>query len=364
VAASVAHDRSPVPERRDGWLAALAAAQGALLLGAPSVLLVAIGLWWNANTVAHNFIHRPFFRARWANALLSAYLSLLLGFPQTLWRERHLAHHAGAGCRARPSGRLALETSLILLLWAGLAALSPAFLLRVYLPGYLLGLALCCLQGYYEHTGGTTSHYGRVYNALFLNDGYHVEHHTWPHARWSDLPGLAQSSARTSRWPAVLRWLDALSLEGLERWVVRSPARQRFVVARHAAAARRLVSGIPDIRRVKIVGGGLFPRTALILSDLLPEARITIVDGSASNLDVARIFLGGRAVELVHGLYRPSTSEDADLLVIPLSYSGEREEIYRHPPARAVLIHDWIWRRRGEGAVVSWLLLKRMNLVR
>ena len=29
----------------------------------------------------------------------------------------------------------------------------------------------------------------------------------------------------------------------------------------------------------------------------------------------------------------------------------------------AVLVHDWIWARRGRGVVVSWLLLKRLNLV-
>ena len=33
-------------------------------------------------------------------------------------------------------------------------------------------------------------------------------------------------------------------------------------------------------------------------------------------------------------------------------------------PARAVAVHDWIWHRRGEGFVVSFLLLKRLNLVR
>ena len=48
---------------------------------------------WNANTIAHNFIHRPFFRARALNTAFSCYLSLLLGFPQSLWRARHLAHH-------------------------------------------------------------------------------------------------------------------------------------------------------------------------------------------------------------------------------------------------------------------------------
>jgi len=28
------------------------------------------------------------------------------------------------------------------------------------------------------------------------------------------------------------------------------------------------------------------------------------------------------------------------------------------------IVHDWIWRPRGESRVVSWLLLKRVNVVR
>src|ERR1044071_3802337 len=59
---------------------------GALVLF-PSVAGIGIGLWWNANTIAHNFIHRPFFRSRWANRLFSVYLSVLLGIPQSRSEE-------------------------------------------------------------------------------------------------------------------------------------------------------------------------------------------------------------------------------------------------------------------------------------
>ena len=93
---------------RDAVLVALALLHGVLLVTVPSIPLVAIGLWWNANTIAHHFIHRPFFRAKWANQAFSAALTLLLGVPQRLWRERHLAHHAnrpgatGADARRGP----------------------------------------------------------------------------------------------------------------------------------------------------------------------------------------------------------------------------------------------------------------------
>ena len=42
---------------------------------------------------------------------------------------------------------------------------------------------------------------------------------------------------------------------------------------------------------------------------------------------------------------------------------GDRRRIYRHPPAPAVIIHDWIWKRWPSGRRVSWMLLKRLNLV-
>jgi hypothetical protein len=49
--------------------------------------------------------------------------------------------------------------------------------------------------------------------------------------------------------------------------------------------------------------------------------------------------------------------------VFPLSFDGARELLYARPPARAVIVHDWIWRRRGTSRIVSPILLKRVNLV-
>ena len=89
--------------RRDSILVALAALHGAILAMWPLAPIIALGVWWNANTIAHNFIHRPFFRSAGMNRLFSAALSVLLGIPQTLWRDRHLAHHAGVEWRLRVS---------------------------------------------------------------------------------------------------------------------------------------------------------------------------------------------------------------------------------------------------------------------
>jgi hypothetical protein len=69
-------------------------------------------------------------------------------------------------------------------------------------------------------------------------------------------------------------------------------------------------------------------------------------------------------IEYRHERYVPGELRDCDLTVIPLCLDGDRAAIYGCPPSPTVLVHDWIWRRRGSGAVVSAALLKRLNLVR
>ena len=355
---------------------ALSIVHAAALLLAPSILVVAIGLWWSANTVAHNFIHRPFFPSRALNRAYSAYLSVVLGFPQRLWRDRHLAHHGGRPLRLRWSIQLAVETALVLAVWTTMAVLAPRLFLTVYVPGWLLGLALCQLHGHYEHARGTTtSYYGRLYNLLFFNDGYHVEHHQRPHADWRSLAESTRADARPSRWPPILRWLEtsdqlaqrlaALVRSGLatlERVVLRSRVLQRHVVSVHERAFRRLVGGRADIARATIVGGGLFPRTALVMARLAPATALTIVDGCQPHLAAAAVLLP-RHVTMVHGRFNPADPCDTDLVVIPLAFEGDRRLVYERPPAPLVLVHDWIWNRHGRSVVVSWLLCKRLNLV-
>jgi hypothetical protein len=352
---------------RDALFVALAVAHGALLIAVPSAPLVALLLWWNANTVSHNFIHLPFFRSRRANALFSTFLSAMLGLPQTLWRDRHVAHHAGHAWRWRWSVQLGADTVAAALVWFVAARQGADFFLRTWLAGWLGGLALCQLQGYFEHVRGTVSHYGAVYNALFFNDGYHVEHHARPGVHWTALPRHVDSTAQSSAWPAVLRWLDTSPLDALEHVVLRFPTLQRFVVARHASAFAKLL-GESRIRRVTIVGGGLFPRSAIVLRQLYPDATLTLVDRSAQHLVAARSFLRDtdRTVVAEYRTYATSGGgADADLLVVPLAYVGDLEEFYAQPGAPLVAVHDWLWRPRGSASVVvSPLLLKRLNLVR
>jgi len=353
-----------------------------------ATVLIAISVWWNANTVSHLFIHRPFFRRRAANAYVAALLTAALGFPQSLWRDRHLAHHRGVRYRFRFTRDIALQSGLVAAIWMVMALAAPAFFALVYLPGYVLGLMLCAIHGHYEHAGGTTSHYGRLYNVLCFNDGYHVEHHQHPSASWWTLPRYRESSSPGSAWPAPLRWLERKKgsgvvlrklkkdsrplfrgLAALERVVLRSPLLQRWVVRTHARAFDRVLAEYPNVRHIAIVGGGLFPRTALVLRQLYPAARLTIVDASAANLAVARALLDDEGVEFIHAHFPPSLAISTgelrcDVLVIPLSFDGDRGPLYAHPPAPVVIVHDWIWRVRGTSRLVSPLLLKRLNLVR
>jgi hypothetical protein len=243
-----------------------------------------------------------------------------------------------------------------------MVAFAPWFFVSVYVPGYILGLGLCHLQGHFEHAGGTTSHYGWLYNRLFFNDGYHVEHHRHPGAHWTRLPLSADPHAQRSRWPPVLRWLDGINLERLEKIALRSAILQRYLIASHERAFRTLLARMPRPRRVTIVGGGLFPRTALVLRKLLPDARLAIVDAQREHLEIARRFIDG-GIELRHQFFDAHSTDDADLVVVPLSFIGDRRIIYEDPPARAVVVHDWLWKAHGGGVRISWLLLKRLNLV-
>ncbi len=396
---------------KDAWLGAAALLLGVLLgvwmllagrlAMVPSVLAslaFAACVRWGANTISHNHIHAPLFRSPLVSRLFSLYLTLLLGVPQQLWRSRHLWHHAGERKEVRklPLGTLGvLEILLLGGFWLTLVVLMPRFFWLQYLPGYLLGMLLCQLQGIAEHDGRPVfamlgvSHYGALHNWLWCNDGYHIEHHLHPGEHWSRLPlhrKESPPSSRVSQWPPLLRFLPedgvrawygrsvAKLLDRLEGWALHPGPIQRLMLRTHARAMATLLQKLPQhgdsVRRVAIVGGGLFPRSLLILAKLLPHARFVLIDQSARHLAVAERYLRTSApdllprVELRESLYEPSQELSCDLLVIPLAYLGDRQALYQRPQVtQAVLVHDWLWRRGGDtGCAVSLLLLKRLNL--
>jgi hypothetical protein len=353
------------PLRHSAWdvlLVGLAFVHGAILLAFASPILIALGMWWNANTIAHNFIHRPFFTSRWMNRLFSFYLSLVLGIPQTIWRSRHLAHHADRPWKLKLTPQLLVEGLGVGLMWSIIALLAPKFFLIAYIPGYFAGLVLCWLQGKYEHVRGTTSHYGALYNFLFFNDGYHVEHHANPAIHWRELAAHGKADQRPSRYPAVLRWLECAGILGaLETLVLKSKRLQHFVVNCHERAMRKVLDALEEPQRVGIVGGGLFPRSLIALKRIYPNSEIVAIEGDPHHIEVARQF--ERNTTYLNEWFDPQKHNDFDLLVVPLAYVGDRPAIYQRPPSPTVLVHDWIWRPHGRTAIVSPFLLKRINLV-
>ncbi|PCC73255.1 Fatty acid desaturase [Nannocystis exedens] len=340
-----------------------------MVSGACSFALV---VWWTSNTVAHVHLHTPVFRSRALCRLLSLYLSALTLVPQAIWRARHLDHHRGTRSRLRLGLAGCVEVGVVAHVALALALVRRDMFFGAVLPGWLLGLGLCLLQGRGEHLDGQAagiSHYGRIYNLLWFNDGYHAEHHARPGAHWTTLPAVRSTGAASSARAPVLRGLSiADALVGLERLALRSQRLQTWLVERHAAALRRLqpaLAGRP-ILRVVVIGGGLFPRSALALLQIWPEAQVTIIDADARHLERARELLrcreAGRRVEFVHRRYEPGTPLAADLVIVPLALVGDRDAVYAAggPPR---VVHEWIWRRRGAAsAVVSRWLLKRVNL--
>src|SRR5262249_2428131 len=152
---------TPSTLRHSNWdalLVGLSLVHAAALLRFPSIPLIALGLWWNSNTVSHNFIHLPFFRSSRWNRVYSIFLTLLVGYPQSVWRDRHLAHHAGQRTVLKRTPLLLIESCSLLALWSVLLWKIPEFFWWTYIPGIALGLSICYVHGYFEHAGGATSH--------------------------------------------------------------------------------------------------------------------------------------------------------------------------------------------------------------
>lgn len=371
----------------DAWLVGAALVQavvfGVAFHSLPAIaaaVIFGLGMCWCSNTVSHNHLHNPLFRSRVANRAFSLFLSALLGIPQSIWKARHLWHHAGEPVQHKRFRPKADEVVLVALVWLAFLAIAPRTFLLGYVPGYVLGMALSRLQGDMEHAlpvarDRGVSHYGWLYNRLWFNDGHHAEHHRFPSEHWTRLPLRSREvDAPTSTFSPHFRWLERFSLRGsllgaLERLPLWFGFVERFVLGCHARALESVLARLPRApRSIGIIGGGLFPRSLLLLSRLFPHARLSVIDLSRTNVELARDVLGARGfddsrVEFLVEPYDPERHAGFDLLVAPLAFVGNDTLLSRANEQSAVLTHDWLWRRRGVAtSIVSFLLLKRVCL--
>lgn len=217
-------------------------------LGWPAHLsLAAIGMaliGTNYQCVGHNFLHNPFFRWPPLNHVFSLVNSLSLGMPQTLYKYHHLNHHRYNNDQRRPDAadtrdrsstyRFASQRGEEESLWSyallgpfrtelrapyleakkrrrawlvwsecgALAAFALAallaepkcfflFLLPVWYGGQVFALAENWLEHHRAMPGNrltdSVSCYGRLYNLVWFNNGYHQEHHYRPTVHWTKI---------------------------------------------------------------------------------------------------------------------------------------------------------------------------------
>lgn len=99
------------------------------------------------------------------------------------------------GRRRRELRLIQADRAAHVLSLAVFALISWQWLLACYLPAFALALMLVNVQNYYRHYGAdpaersadSVSHYGRLYNLLTFNDGFHQEHHLNPTTHWSQM---------------------------------------------------------------------------------------------------------------------------------------------------------------------------------
>ncbi|MBL8783564.1 MAG: fatty acid desaturase [Deltaproteobacteria bacterium] len=351
---------------------------GALAAGWVGVPLLALAVVWGSNTISHIHLHTPIFAANIANRIFSVGLTLALGVPQSIWKARHLRHHARHPERVPRvvRGAAIIEIAMIVGMLSALVAVSPA-VAAIWSAGVALGYLLSGLQGKMEHDGEVAegwSTYGKWHNRIWLNDGHHAEHHRHPGVHWSELPRRrlpdAPRAAHGPLWRG-LGWFVPAALGALERGVMRSRWLREAVVAVHARAIAKVwrQTSEPAPSSVLIVGGGLFPRTALVVDRLWPESAIVIVDCDPKSIALGQAYLARHAPGLAARVRWEARRFDGDargcaLVSLPLALralgatagDGTRR-----------LVHTWVWRRprgpRPATAVVAWWLMKRVTRV-
>ncbi len=216
---------------------------------APLWLMVALGfvhslaITWNINSISHNFIHNPYFRSNALNRVFSWFDSLAMGASQVFIDQNHAQHHKGNSDRPDENGETqdwisiyrhghdnepenpwsyiflsffredpkttyrelrrrnpadarwgVVELASFVAFFTLLGIANWRFIV-FFLPFWYLGHCLAYANGYYMHFGANpdmpiawgVSTYGRLYNWLWFNNGYHAEHHFRPKIHWTKM---------------------------------------------------------------------------------------------------------------------------------------------------------------------------------
>lgn len=238
----------------------------------PLGLLYAFCINANINGISHNFIHNPYFRSPLLNRLFSVLESVTCCFSQTYYDVVHMQHHKGNSDKQDEHGettdwisiyrhghddeaenvwsytflsffrdnpaainremkkRGAVEArwgngelATFMVTLAVMAFFNWRFIVY-FLPFMYLGHCMSYLNGYYRHFGGNTeepiawgvSSYGKVYNWIFFNNGYHAEHHFRPKCHWTKMHAFFEqiqdmqraAGTRVLSQPHMLGFLD------------------------------------------------------------------------------------------------------------------------------------------------------------
>jgi fatty acid desaturase len=212
-------------------------------------LLQAFLIVTNYQSIAHNFLHNPFFRNKRLNDLFGVFNTLLIGAPHSIYRLHHLRHHKynndapdpvtgrvndhTSTYRFSPDGRneegfvkyslltyfrndlaghfreayqkrtllmAMVEMTVLGAMLAAFAWFNLPGLLFFYLPAWLLGNIAAMAENYFEHHGAipgnrktdSVSSYGKLYNLIWFNNGYHQEHHYRPQVHWTRLADVTE----------------------------------------------------------------------------------------------------------------------------------------------------------------------------
>lgn len=235
-------------------------------------LFYALSISWNVNSVSHNFIHNAYFQSNVLNRAFSLLESITMGFSQTMYDYVHRQHHIGNNDRIGKNGETVdwisiyqhgsngepehalnytflsffrddpkrivagikrlnpflaqfawFELALVVLMIVGLFLIHWQLAL-FFLVFHYLGHSLTAMNGYYEHLGSNpdkpiawgVSCYNPLYNWLWLNNGYHAEHHYRPKQHWMKMKELHQSiklkqqeaGVKVIAWPHQLGFLQ------------------------------------------------------------------------------------------------------------------------------------------------------------